>query len=238
MRYSIRHICLLVVVAFLGAGSLHAQTGFRAAGNGDWTDSHNWEVENNGIWLKPPDGVFPGESHNRDVDVIIDSNVTLIIANGPEIRINSLVMNTGKLVIVGNVVVGPTSDDPNNHILITPAGGTLGLSEGAAVADSALPISPSAELALQLDQNVPNPVSYMTGDWTTIKFYIDRSYANVRLSLYDQMGSELKRLYEAVEPTVGWISVRINVHELQSGSYPIVLLAGNSILRRSLTVIR
>jgi hypothetical protein len=137
------------------------------------------------------------------------------------------------------MVIGPTSDDPNNGIRITPNQGTVGLNDAS---DEPMQpddhVSAPVQTPLTLEQNVPNPVSFVTGDWTSIRFYLDRSYPMVRLSLFDQMGSEIKRLYDDAEPGVGWHSVRMNVRDLQSGSYPIVLQAGGRLLRRSLTVIR
>ncbi|MBS1902596.1 MAG: hypothetical protein JSS75_02725 [Bacteroidetes bacterium] len=231
--------CLLVS-CFLLVGGVDsvAQPIFHAAASGNWSDSRNWEQDNGGIWLRPPDGVYPGSPQSRNVDVVIDRDVRMTVDSGPEIHIRSLMVSSGLIDIKGKMIIGPTSNDPNNHILISPSGGTIGLSDDVTAAPEPVETTPVIENPLALEQNVPNPVSYVTGDWTTIRYYVDRDYPLVRLALFDQMGFEIKRIVDESSPAVGWHSVRINVRDLQSGSYPIVLQAGNRVLRRSLTRIR
>lgn len=236
-----RRIIVLIAVILAFAAQAHAQGGFRAVSSGDWSDSRNWEIRTGGIWLKPPEGVFPGESHNRNVDVVIDDSVTLTVGEGPAIEINSLAVLRGKLVVNGSMIIGPTSDDPNNRVKIIPSNGGIGIGAATTDVEPSAPVAPAPAqeaIPMQLLQNVPNPVSFATGDWTTVRFYIDRDYPLVRVEIYDQLGSMLKRVFEENDPAVGWRSMRINVRDLQSGSYPVVLQAGRQVLRRSLTVIR
>jgi hypothetical protein len=231
-------IALATLAAFLPV-SLYAQSEFRAVGSGKWTDSRNWQIESGGIWLQPPDGVYPGESHHQNVDVIVSDGSTVTVTDGQNIHVGSLTIAEGRVDVKGVLVIGPTKDNPENTVTIIPSNGGIGIV--STTLNDAPPTSPSVPDPmgeLQLLQNNPNPVSMSTGDWTAFNFFIDRDYSLVRLSIFDEMGVELQRIYEDYHPAIGWKNIKINTRTLQSGSYPTILQADNAVLRRSLTIIR
>jgi hypothetical protein len=233
-----RPLIALATLAVFAPISLYAQSEFRAVGSGKWTDSRNWQMESGGIWLQPPDGVYPGESHHRQVDVIVGDGSTITVTDGQNIQVESLTISQGRVDVNGVLVIGPTTDDPSNAVTIIPSNGGITINSTTNDAPPVSPTTPTTTNDLQLLQNNPNPVSISTGDWTTFNFYIDRDYSLVRLSIFDEMGAELQRVYEDYHPTTGWRNIRINTRSLQSGSYPTILQADNAALRRSLTIIR
>ncbi|HYM20341.1 MAG TPA: hypothetical protein VEW28_04975 [Candidatus Kapabacteria bacterium] len=234
-----RPLAIFAAAMALVPASVIAQSEFRSVASGPWTDSRNWEIQNDGIWLQPPEGVFPGESHHRDVDVIVGDNSTVTVGEGQSVEVNSLTIMQGRVEVNGMLIVGPTKDDPGNSVAIISGNGGLGIS-AASINDAPTPRPSAGNIlaGIQFPQNIPNPVSFATGDQTTFTFYIDEDYSLARLSIYDEMGVEIQRIYEDYHPSVGWKSVKINTRNLQSGSYPVILQAGNTVLRRSLTIIR
>jgi hypothetical protein len=213
-----------IVVAGLLPACLSAQTQFRTTGSGVWNDNQNWQQTSSGIWQQSPDGVFPGEAHNRTVSVTIDDSSTIIIPEGKEVHIKSLNILKGRLIVNGILVVGDDNNDPEEP------------SEDASQTLSSSPSTP--QIGLQLLQNSPNPVMMSLTNSTTFSFYIDAAYPTVRLTVYDEMGREIKRIFDGSYPTSGWTNLKINTEDFQSGSYQVVLQAGNTLLHRTMTVIR
>jgi hypothetical protein len=226
-----RIIFSLALAALAASSPLFAQTqfDFRSTSSGIWTDSKIWEKNEAGIWLKPVDGIYPGERHNRDVDVTVDDGSTVTIGKDQVVHINSLSVLGGRVVVEGMLIIGPTSDDPNE----------IGTDPNQNANDPiAAPIIISDNLAPQLLQNVPNPLAPQFGYETTIKFFLDKQYTNARLAIYDQLGHVVLNVYQESNPSEGWHTVKARLDRIQTGSYPLVLELPNSILRRMIMVIR
>jgi hypothetical protein len=215
----------LLIFLFISAAILpvlaFGQTEFRSTASGVWNDNQNWQQTQSGIWQQAPRGVFPGEAHNRVVSVTIDDSSTIIIPEGKEVHIKSLNILKGRLIVNGILVVGDDENDgqdPNQ----------------AALDVSTTPSTPG----LQLLQNSPNPVMMAQTNVTTFTFYLDAVYPLVRLTVYDEMGREVMRLFDQSNPASGWTNLKVLTEDLQSGSYQVVLQAGNTMLHRTMTVIR
>jgi hypothetical protein len=223
-----RIIFSLALTAMAASSPLFSQslTEFRSTSSGVWTDSRIWEENEAGVWLKPIDGVFPGERHNRDVDVTVEGGGTVTIGKDQVVHINSLSIFNGKVVVEGMLVVGPTGDDPNDPVTDSSSNPNT---TTVIISDNSGP---------QLLQNVPNPLAPQFGYETTIKFYLDKQYANARLTIFDQLGHLMQNVYEESNPTVGWHTVKVRLDRIQTGTYPFVLELPNTILRRMIMVIR
>lgn len=227
----------LALGAIISASQLFAQTSspFRSVADGIWTDSHIWEKNESGVWLKPVEGMYPGERHNRNVDVTINDGSTVTITENEVVQINSLCILNGRVVVEGTLIVGPSKDDPNDPVsgdeensdpIVTNNGHT----DPVIIADNTI--------LPQLLQNVPNPLAPQIGYETTIKFYLDKSYPHVRLAIYDQLSHMIKSIFDEQNPSTGWHSIRVRLDGIQSGSYPMVLELPNTMLRKMITVLR
>lgn len=227
----------LALGAILSASPLFAQTPspFRSVTDGIWTDSHIWEKNESGVWLKPVEGMYPGERHNRNVDVTINDGSTVTIGVNEVVQINSLCILNGRVVVEGTLIVGPSKDDPTD-----PVTGDEGNTDPIVTKnDSADPvIITDNTLIPQLMQNVPNPLAPQFGYETTIKFYLDKPYSHVRLAIYDQLSHMIKSVFDEQNPATGWHTIRVRLDGIQSGSYPMVLELPNTVLRKMITVLR
>jgi hypothetical protein len=193
------------------------ETTFRSSGSGLWTSSENWQYDASGIWLAPSGNDYPGDNHNRRVNVIIDGG-TVTVPEGQIVYVNSLFVREGSLLVEGTLLVGDYDGEFTADV--TPPGNGR-----------------EFRSALVLEQNVPNPV--IVGSESTFRFYLDKEYAGVRLVLFDMLGAEIQTLYSASSPTVGWHSARMMVRDLPSGNYPVILeVPGMPIERRLMTVVR
>lgn len=76
------------------------------------------------------------------------------------------------------------------------------------------------ELAIQIDQNSPNPFSNLT----EIQYFVNRT-EKVKLSLYDMTGREISRLIDK-NIKGGWHTLIVNGSGLSSGVYILRLEAG------------
>jgi len=221
-----KRIILSLALAALAASSpLFAQADFRSAASGIWTDSKIWEENEAGVWLQPVDGIYPGERHNRNVDVTVNDGSTVTIGKDQVVHINSLSVLGGKVIIEGMLIIGPTSDDPSEPATDTNSG----TADPVVITDNGAP---------QLLQNVPNPLSPQFGYETAIKFFLDKQYTSARLAIYDQLGHLVQSLFQESNPSEGWHTVNARLDRIQTGSYPLVLQLPNSILRRMVMVIR
>lgn len=225
-----KRIILSFALAAMAASSplfAQTQTDFRSSGSGIWTDSQIWEKNEAGVWLKPMSGVYPGERHNQDVDVVVGDGSTITIGRDQIVHINSLSIFSGRVVVEGMLIVGPTkndpiADDPLNSDTIT-----------------ANPIIVSDNISgPQLLQNVPNPLAPQFGYETTIKFYLDKPYVSARLSIYDQLAHVVRKVFDEQNPSEGWHTARVRLDGIQSGTYPMVLELPSNVLRRMVTVLR
>lgn len=195
------------------------ETTFRSVASGLWTASENWKYESSGVWLDPSESIYPGDARHRNVSVVIDGGSTLHIGDGEVVKVNSIHVRDGELFVEGTLFVGDFS------------------AESADVGEPSGNGRPASSLSLE--QNVPNPVSPFAGTQTTFRFYLDREYAGVRLTLYDMLGAEIQTLFEASNPEIGWHSAELNVRNLPSGNYPVILLVpGMPAQRRLMTVVR
>lgn len=215
----------LLIFLFISAALLpvlaFGQTEFRSTGSGVWNDNQNWQQTQSGIWQQAATGIFPGEAHNRVVNVTIDDSSTIIIPEGKEVHIKSLNILKGRLIVNGILVVG--DDDNDTEEPNTPT----------------LDAAPAPSMpGIQLLQNSPNPVMMAQTNVTTFTFYLDAIYPMVRLTVYDEMGREVMRLFDQSNPTSGWTNLKVITDDLQTGSYQVVLQAGNTMLHRTMTIIR
>ena len=255
---------LTIILSLVAATSVSsfAQTKnvFRAHGKGLWTDPAVWEVYNGSQWLPALAGEFPGESHNRDVNVVIADGSTIILGEMENaLEINSLVVGNANLMIRGNLVVGPTKNVPreprlddaklDNTVSEPTHDKSMYLVHGV---DGAFEKKGSAALnnlhgfaqaqmtseGPSLLQNMPNPVFSQSSNETTIRFYLDKPYDFVRLSVYDELGNKLMSVIDQNTPQAGWHNVRFAIEQLRSGSYPIYLELPGKVLHRLMSVIR
>jgi hypothetical protein len=90
-----------------------------------------------------------------------------------------------------------------------------------------------------LEDNFPNP----TNDKTTIKFRVPNR-AEVKLEIFDMMGNLVKTLYNnevagsTGDYTIEWNGRNEAGYEVASGSYMYKLTAGESVLSKTMTVVR
>ena len=166
-----------------------AQVDFRSIGDGLWNDSQIWEKNEAGVWLKPVDGIYPGERHNRDANVIIGEGSTITIGKDEIVNINSLYINCGRVVVEGTLIIGAGTNDPEDPN--TSLGDTLIQN----------PSNPIAGNAPQLLQNVPNPLAPQFGYETTIKFYLDKQYSHARVSIFDQLAHIVRNVFDEQNPS-------------------------------------
>jgi hypothetical protein len=222
-----RILTSFVVMALAAASTLFAQnqTDFRAASSGTWTNSGIWEKNQDGIWLKPIADSYPGDSHDRNVNVTIDDQNNIEIGEDETVHINSLSVFDGRLLVKGMLIVGPGQDDQENP-------------EGNSTPAIQSTVTPSENGIPQLEQNVPNPLAPQFGYETTIRFYLDRQYGNVLLTLYDQLGHLVQKVYQEENPSSGWHEIRVRLDNVSSGTYPLLLELPNNVLRRMITVVK
>jgi hypothetical protein len=226
-----RIILLFAFAAIISSPPLlaQAQTNFRSVGDGVWSNSQIWEENQSGVWLKPVDGVYPGERHNRDVDVTVEDGGTITIGKDEVVQINSLSVINSRLVVEGSLIVGPSQNDPNDPSI-----------ENSTTSDSIStnPVILNSDSGPQLLQNVPNPLAPQFGYETTIKFYLDKQYSHVRVGIYDQLAHLIRNVSDEQNPSAGWHSIMVRLDGIQSGTYPLVLELPNTILRGMITVLR
>lgn len=221
-----RPLISIFVLALLPVVALAQQVEFRSVSSGVWSDTRNWQQENSGVWQSPERGVFPGESRHRDVNVTIDNGSVVVIGEGQEVHVNSLTVMNGRLEVNGMIVIGDFANDADANTDDQPD-----LRNEVSV-----PTAPA--IGLQLLQNSPNPSFASTGGVTNLTFYIDADYPTVRLSLFDELGREIERVYDVAHPETGWHSLKISTTDLRSGSYHLVLQAGNNAQHRTMSVVR
>lgn len=221
-----RIIIFLALAAASSSLSAQTQPDFRSVGNGIWSDSKIWENNEAGVWLKPASGIYPGERHNREANVMVGDGSTVTIGKDEVIRINSLSINGGRVVVEGTLIIGPVSDDPEDPHII--ASDTL----------IPNPSTPIVEVKPQLLQNVPNPLAPQFGYETTIKFYLDKQYSNARVTVFDQLAHIIRKVFDEQNPSTGWHTVKVRLDGIQSGTYPLVLELPDAILRRMIMVLR
>ena len=225
-----RIIFSLALLAMAASSPLFAQTetDFRSTSSGVWSDSRIWEKNEAGVWLKPLDGIYPGERHNQDVDVTVGDGSTVTIGKDQVVHVNSLSIFNGKVIVEGMLIVGPVENDPNDPVTDHPSTPNNPVTP-AIISDNNGP---------QLLQNVPNPLAPQFGYETTIKFYLDKQYANARVTIYDQLGHIVQNVFSESNPSEGWHTVKVRLDRIQTGTYPLVLELPNTILRRMIMVIR
>src|SRR5947208_8260791 len=109
-----RIIISLALAAAFYSPSIFAQsqTDFRSVSSGVWTDSQIWQQNEAGVRLASLDGVYPGERHNRDADVMIGDGSTVTIGKDEVVEINSLSIFNGRVVVEGTLIVGAAKNDP------------------------------------------------------------------------------------------------------------------------------
>jgi len=225
-----RTIISLALAALAIASPVFAQSqnDFRSAGSGLWSDSQIWEKNDGGIWLKPGGNSYPGDSHNRQVDVTVGDGSSVMIAKDEVVEINSLGIIDGRLLVEGTLIVGPAQNDPENPVISSTVNSQI----------TQNPVTPIAGDSPQLLQNVPNPLAPQFGYETTIKFYIDQQYSNATLTIYDQLGHIIQRVFQEENPEIGWHEIRVRLDRISSGTYPLLLELPNNILRRMITVLK
>jgi len=153
---------------------------------------------------------------------------TVRIGRDQVVEINSLGVTDGRLLVEGTLIVGSGLNDPENTDI--PPGGNSSISLHQS--------NPIIGDGPALMQNVPNPLAPQFGYETLVKFYIDRQYSHAALTIYDQLGHIIQRVYQEENPEIGWHEMRFRLDRIQSGTYPLLLELPNNILRRMITVIR
>ncbi len=220
-----RPLISIFVLALLPVVALAQQVEFRSVSSGVWSDTRNWQQENSGVWQSPDRGVVPGASRHRDVNVTIDNGTVVVIGEGQEVYVNSLTVMNGRLEVNGLLVIG---DRPNDDAI----------TDDQPELRNSVNIPTTAANGLQLLQNSPNPSFASSGGATNLTFYIDADYPTVHLSLFDELGREIERVYDAAHPETGWHSLQMSTTDLRSGSYHLVLQAGNNAQHRTMSVVR
>ncbi len=208
---------------------------FRSNGSGAWSDNANWETADNGVWLPALKDQFPGEEHNREVNVRIDEGDALVIRKGDVVHINSLYVAKGNLVVLGDLIIGDAKNTP--EVGESP----IGTNEESVEEHATLDITPTSTQNITnpiLLQNVPNPAVLGVTDQTTFKFYLDKPYAYARLTVFDQLGHKVVDLYDESNVQDGWRTVTLRTTRLQSGSYPVFLELPGQVLRCLMTVVK
>jgi hypothetical protein len=221
-----RIIFFFAFAATTAASSLFAQSDFRSAGSGIWTNSQNWEENENGIWLKPINGIYPGERHNRDANVTITDDNTMTIGIDEVIQVHSMCIMNGTVLIEGTLILSPATDDPGDIQASFPDSITIQNSK------------PTTSDNPQLLQNIPNPLAPQCGYQTMINFYLDKQYSNVHLAIYDQLGHVIQKIFDEQTPAQGWHTFAVNLDGIMSGSYLLILELPNTVLQRMITILR
>lgn len=226
------NIIALLVLALCSNVFAQETKVFRSISSGAWNDNTNWQIAENGVWLPALKDEFPGEMHNREVNVRIEEGDALVIRKGDVVHINSLTVAKGNLVVLGNLIIGDAKDEPRDND--SPVDNENGNNESTL--DVTTP-SVSATNPILL-QNVPNPAVLGVTDQTTFKFFLDKPYAYARLSVFDQLGHKVVDLYDENNVHDGWRSVTLRTTRLQSGSYPVFLELPGQVLRCLMTVVK
>ena len=230
----IRRFNIIALLAFVLCANAFAQETkvFRSASSGAWNDNTNWLVAENGVWLPALKDEFPGEMHNREVNVRIEEGDALVIRKGDVVHINSLYVTKGNLVVLGDLIIGDAKDvekDNDSPIDNNESGNETTLDVTSPSVSVTNPI---------LLQNVPNPAVLGVTDQTTFKFFLDKPYAYARLTVFDQLGHKVVDLYDENNVQDGWRSVTLRTTRLQSGSYPVFLELPGQVLRCLMTVVK
>lgn len=233
----VRRLHITALFLFVLSVSCFAQERkfFRSNGSGAWSDNANWEVVENGVWLPAIQDEFPGEEHNREVNVRIEEGDALVIKRGDVVHINSLYVAKGNLVVLGDLIIGDAKNTPTETDEATDFS-ELGNDEHTTLSSAPTPAKNITNPILL--QNVPNPAVLGVTDRTTFKFFLDKPYAYARLSVYDQLGHKVIDLFDEENVTDGWRTVTLRTTRLQSGSYPVFLELPGQMLRCLMTVVK
>jgi len=228
------NIIALLLLAFGVSAFAQESKVFRSVSSGAWSDNSNWQIAENGVWLPALKDEFPGELHNREVNVRIDEGSALVIRKGDVVHINSLYVTKGNLVVLGDLIIGDAKNAPNGDMPIEVNENT---NDETATLDA--PPTPAVSVTNPiLLQNVPNPAVLGVTDQTTFKFYLDKPYAYARLTVFDQLGHKVIDLYDENNVQDGWRTVTLRTTHLQSGSYPVFLELPGQVLRCLMTVVK
>jgi len=228
------NIIALLLLAFGVSAFAQESKVFRSVSSGAWSDNSNWQIAENGVWLPALKDEFPGEPHNREVNVCIDEGSALVIRKGDVVHINSLYVTKGNLVVLGDLIIGDAKNAPNGDMPIEVNENT---NDETATLDA--PPTPAVSVTNPiLLQNVPNPAVLGVTDQTTFKFYLDKPYAYARLTVFDQLGHKVIDLYDENNVQDGWRTVTLRTTHLQSGSYPVFLELPGQVLRCLMTVVK
>ncbi len=146
----------------------------------------------------------------------------------------------GNMTNVAQVQLGGTSFKPNKQDdpIDMVAGRPGVIEDGVSMADGLENFSISGLQAesnaggMALRQSIPNPGN----DIVEISYVLATS-AEVELALYDAQGS-LVRILDAGTHAAGERSVRVSVQDLPTGVYHYRLLAGGTMLSRSMNIVR
>ena len=229
-------IALLVLA--LGVTAFAQETKmFRSVSSGAWSDNSNWQIAENGVWLPALKDEFPGELHNREVNVRIEEGDALVIKRGDVVHINSLYVAKGNLVVLGDLIIGDAKNAPNDDDS-SPIGNNNNEGSDEQATLDATPTPAVSVTNPILLQNVPNPAVLGVTDQTTFKFFLDKPYAYARLTVFDQLGQKVVDLYDENNVQDGWRSVTLRTTRLQSGSYPVFLELPGQVLRCLMTVVK
>jgi hypothetical protein len=230
------NLIALLVLAFGVTAFAQESKVFRSVSSGAWSDNSNWQIAENGVWLPALKDEFPGELHNREVNVRIEEGDALVIRKGDVVHINSLYVAKGNLVVLGDLIIGDAKNAPNNDGS-SPIGNDNqeGSDTHATLDATPTPVSVTNPILLQ---NVPNPAVLGVTDQTTFKFFLDKPYAYARLTVFDELGHEVVSLFDENNVQEGWRNVTLRTTRLQSGSYPVFLELPGKVLRCLMTVVK
>jgi hypothetical protein len=225
-----RKLYIFAALSLLASTIVSAQEKviFRATGSGLWSDSRNWEMYSGGIWLPAPENVFPGEAHNREVNVRIDDGSALVITKTDVVHINSLVVGRGNIVVFGDLVIGNSKNEPKD-VVDVDIPGDIKAADITADKASSQP---------QLLQNVPNPVFINLSTQTSFRFYLDKPYEFARIHVFDELGNKIATIFDGQGVTEGWRTITMRTTNLASGSYPVFLELPGNVKRVLMTVVK
>lgn len=229
------NILALLALALCANGFAQETKVFRSAASGAWNDNTNWLVAENGVWLPALKDEFPGESHNREVNVRIEEGDALVIRKGDVVHINSLYVAKGNLVVLGDLIIGDAKNAQKDD------GSPIEINNNESGGNETTLDAPAPSVVVTnpiLLQNVPNPAVLGVTDQTTFKFFLDKPYAYARLTVFDQLGHQVVALYDENNVQDGWRSVTLRTTRLQSGSYPVFLELPGQVLRCLMTVVK
>ncbi len=176
---------------------------------GRWDDPDIWERWNGAAWTPLLPGQFPGCPSLKQVRVVVEHPV--VVPYGYIYQVSQVVATaTQNLQVEGELIADLATDYIDSSYLRN---------------DPSVVAERETESGLRLGGAYPNPVIAKNGLTTLVNFTIDpdKSYPWVRISLFNERGVEVRTVAEYPNIPSGRYTMKIDLSDLPSGNYHVVL---------------